>query len=155
MYAHVIFSGPARRMQLWYKQDENSTAELRHTFEAHDVGVNDGTLPDEYGHKCKCPPGTFLVGKPQHLNPPERPYGYFFTPLSDETSDGPMEEHGRDGIGVHGGGSDLPDPFADRQGWEWTFGCLRLQNEDNKTFVSFVEYVQSFGGKVEITVDWT
>jgi len=34
---------------------------------------------------------------------------------------------------IHGGGSDLPDSFAPRQGWEATYGCLRLQNEDGET----------------------
>jgi hypothetical protein len=31
---------------------------------------------------------------------------------------------------IHGGGSGLPDPFADRQGWKATMGCTRGQNED-------------------------
>jgi hypothetical protein len=31
---------------------------------------------------------------------------------------------------IHGGGSDLDDPLAPRQGWEKTKGCTRGQNED-------------------------
>jgi len=34
---------------------------------------------------------------------------------------------GRD---IHGGGTGLPDPMADRQGWKPTLGCTRGQNED-------------------------
>ena len=37
------------------------------------------------------------------------------------------DERGRD---IHGGGSSLSDPYADRQGWLCTYGCLRMQNED-------------------------
>ena len=33
---------------------------------------------------------------------------------------------------IHGGGSDLPDPFAPYQGWEGTYGCLRMQNADGE-----------------------
>ena len=31
---------------------------------------------------------------------------------------------------IHGGGTGLPDPFADTQGWKPTMGCTRGQNED-------------------------
>lgn len=33
---------------------------------------------------------------------------------------------------IHGGGSSLPDPYAPRQGWLCTYGCLRMQNEDGE-----------------------
>jgi hypothetical protein len=33
---------------------------------------------------------------------------------------------------IHGGGSGLKDPFADRQGLNPTLGCTRAQNEDVK-----------------------
>ena len=36
---------------------------------------------------------------------------------------------GRD---IHGGGSGLDDPYAPRQGWVPTYGCLRMQNEDGQ-----------------------
>lgn len=34
---------------------------------------------------------------------------------------------------IHGGGSGLKDPLANRQGWNPTLGCTRAQNEDVKT----------------------
>jgi RHS repeat-associated protein len=34
------------------------------------------------------------------------------------------------GRAIHGGGSGLPDPFADQQGWKPTEGCTRGQNAD-------------------------
>ena len=33
---------------------------------------------------------------------------------------------------IHGGGSNLDDPYAPRQGWLPTYGCLRMQNEDGQ-----------------------
>ncbi len=46
-------------------------------------------------------------------------YGNFYITTGDP--------RGRD---IHGGGSNCEDPFADRQGWHKTLGCLRMQNED-------------------------
>ena len=48
-------------------------------------------------------------------------YGTFYISTGDP--------RGRD---IHGGGSDLEDPFADYQGWEPTYGCLRMQNADGQ-----------------------
>ncbi|EMI5621421.1 lytic transglycosylase, partial [Acinetobacter baumannii] len=31
---------------------------------------------------------------------------------------------------VHGGGSGLSDPYAEKQGWRVTMGCTRAQNID-------------------------
>jgi RHS repeat-associated protein len=39
---------------------------------------------------------------------------------------------------LHGGGSDLDDPLAPRQGWEATHGCTRFQNEDIQDLVDRV-----------------
>ena len=53
------------------------------------------------------------------------------------------------GRGWHGGGSDLPDPFAPRQGWEATYGCGRLQNED---VLALKEQIIAAGNAVETEV---
>lgn len=166
-YGHIVFNGLSRRMKLYYKANKDAVPELRHEIEAHDVGVYDGLLPDAYGKNSKCPPGTYLVGSPQacavrqrdgsvrEMNDDDKAYGCFFTPLSDETANGPMEQHGRAGIGIHGGGSGSPTPFAPHQGWYATLGCIRLQNADNEgTFVPFVQYIHEHGGVVEISVSW-
>lgn len=50
---------------------------------------------------------------------------------------------------IHGGGSDLPDPFAPRQGWEPTYGCLRMQNEDGE---ELSKLILSAGNSVPLTV---
>ena len=39
---------------------------------------------------------------------------------------------------LHGGGSDLPNPLAPRQGWYPTHGCTRMQNEDIQDLVNKV-----------------
>jgi len=48
-------------------------------------------------------------------------YGTFYIKTGDP--------RGRD---IHGGGSGLTNPFAPRQGWVPTYGCLRMQNEEGK-----------------------
>lgn len=153
--ARCVFNGQSRLLKFYYQQADGPV--LRHIWKCHDIGVNDqniGVGQDEYGHLCKCPPGTnYILGTPQHLVPPEAAYGFYFTPINDDPA-GDMRLHGRAGIGIHGGGSDLPDPFAPSQGWEWTFGCLRLQNEDNAVFVNSVNWVQHNGGTVFLDVVW-
>jgi len=48
-------------------------------------------------------------------------YGTFYITTGDPRS--------RD---IHGGGSNLPSPFAPYQGWLGTYGCLRMQNADGE-----------------------
>jgi hypothetical protein len=143
---------------------------LRHTVPAHDVGVNDQYITagmDEYGSRCKCPPGDYGVGAPMACatrnpdgsvtknNSDDAAYGCYFIPLID--SHGNESEHGRAGIGLHGGGSDLANPFALHQSppWEYTYGCIRLINADLESIlVPFVKFIQSHGGTVTISVVW-
>lgn len=150
---HLVFNGASKTLKLFIVGDADGP---RHQWECHDVGVGDANPPngDEYGYRCKCPPGlNYGIGSPQHLDPPEHPYGYWFIPVLDDPN-GDMRLHGREGIGIHGGGSDLPDSFAPRQGWEWTFGCLRLQNEDVAALADSINFIQSSGHKVVLDVVW-
>lgn len=50
---------------------------------------------------------------------------------------------------IHGGGSSLPDPFAPRQGWTPTLGCLRVQNEDGE---ALSRLIIDAGNAVELEV---
>lgn len=157
MELHWVLNGQNRLLKCFIKGASafGKPDGLLHQFEAHDVGVNDYYVTqgqDVYGHHCKCPPGDYGLGRPQKLDPPERAYGFYFTPLTDTS--GAMAAHGRDGIGVHGGGSDLPNPFADRQGWEYTYGCVRLQNEDNEQFVATSNWAMDHGAAIKFTVVW-
>jgi hypothetical protein len=158
MKASFVFNGVSRILKIYlagfgaYGKPDG----LLHTVECHDVGINDHNVTagsDVYGHLCKCPPGNYGIGVPQHLNPPEIAYGRVFIPLTD--IEGAFSAHGREGIGIHGGGSDLPDPFAPRQGWEWTYGCLRLQNADLENIVTpAIEWIQSKGVTPILSVVW-
>ena len=65
-------------------------------------------------------------------------YGNFYI-----TSNDPR---GRD---IHGGGSGTADPYADRQGWVPTWGCLRMQNIDG---VELSQMIISSGNSVTLTV---
>lgn len=65
-------------------------------------------------------------------------YGNFYITSGDP--------RGRD---IHGGGSDLDDPYADYQGWEPTYGCLRMQNADG---VELSRLIIAAGNSVVLTV---
>ncbi len=47
------------------------------------------------------------------------------------------------------GGSGLPDPYADYQGWIPTYGCLRMQNADG---VVLSRMIIDSGNSVVLTV---
>jgi RHS repeat-associated protein len=54
---------------------------------------------------------------------------------------------------LHGGGSRLANPLADRQGWAPTLGCTRLQNEDIQTLVDIVRAVKEADPGMIITYE--
>jgi hypothetical protein len=169
LFGHLMFCGPQRELKIYLRNGElaGHKSGLLHLLECHDVGINDGLLSDPYGSKCKCPPGDYAVGTPmpcatrnpdgsvtQH-NADDRAYGCWFIPLADTEPDEAFAKHGRAGIGIHGGGSDLQDSFAPHQGWEYTLGCLRLQNQDlEHVLVPFINFVHSHGGAVKLSVVW-
>ena len=90
-------------------------------FECHDDfvhGYNEEGQPHE-----SLPNGEYVVSAEDPGGTDNGPaYGTFYIRTGDP--------RGRD---IHGGGSGLDDPFAPRQGWIPTYGCLRMQNEDGET----------------------
>jgi hypothetical protein len=169
---HLVFNGQSRLLKINIKGAGafGKPDGLLHTIECHDVGVNDQYVTqggDVYGSHCKCPPGySYTIGMPQACatrlsngnvkinNDDDQAYGCWFTPIGDDPA-GNMSQHDRAGIGIHGGGSDLPAPFALYQGWEYTYGCLRLQNYHNEQiFVPFMQWVLDKGGAVKLDVVW-
>ena len=170
MQGHLVFNGQSRLLKLFISGAANLGIPdgLRHTVPCHDVGVNDQYVTqgqDVYGNHCKCPPGEYGLAAPMACatrnadgsvtkhNDDDAAYGCWFIPLVD--THGNEAEHGRAGIGIHGGGSDLPDPFALHQGWEYTFGCLRCQNADlEQIVVPFVNFIRSHGGILTLSVVW-
>lgn len=63
----------------------------------------------------------------------ERGYGWIFYDMIDCDVKGKEDgenTNGRSGVGLHGGGSSLQDPFAPYQKLVPTLGCLRMHNYD-------------------------
>jgi hypothetical protein len=169
MEGTLVFNGQSRLMKLFIKgaAEFGKPDGLLHEIACHDVGIADGYPGDPYGHNHRCPPGIgYVVGAPMpcatrlpdgsvHINNSDDPgYGCWFSPLSDDPNHN-FEQHDRGGIGIHGGGTASPDPFALEQGWFDTLGCLRLQNKDNEQIlVPFINFVHGHGGKVTLNVYW-
>ena len=90
-----------------------------HSWECKDAffeGYNDAGQARE-----SLPIGTYTCSAEEPPAENSASYGTFYISTGDA--------RGRD---IHGGGSDLSDPFADYQGWEGTYGCLRMQNKDGQ-----------------------
>ena len=124
---HLVYIDGEERLKVF-----NPCGSLAFTCECRNQTTAHG-----YGNDGKCPPGTYDLLPPEaRSNVAE---GHWFIPLADVP--------GRVGIGLHGGGTGLPGALtADRQGWQVTHGCLRLQNEDLARVVSLLT------GPAEITV---
>lgn len=102
------------------------------------------------------PPGPYRAGSLHEIpesDPQSAAFGPFFLDL--EELNGQEMRYGRAGIGMHGGGSGLADPWhAARQGWQVTHGCLRLQNEDLMRVMDSIKFIRKRGGEAFITVVW-
>lgn len=80
-------------------------------------GCNTSGLPRE-----SLPIGTYPCIRAEISKGAYGPsYGTFYITTGDP--------RGRD---IHGGGAGLAKPFAAKQGWVPTYGCLRMQNEDGE-----------------------
>ena len=104
----------------------------------------------EFGHNGRCPRGEFVLGDPIAKDEPA--FGPFFIPIEDAPGHSAMADHGRAGIGLHGGGSGLDHPEAPFQGWVPTHGCLRVQNGALLHIVALVNACHAAGGIARLTV---
>lgn len=138
---HLLFDDDRNRAKLF-----DSDGHLLWACPMQNSTVNQGS----FGHNGNCPRGEFRLGDSIDLHSPA--FGYHFTPVEDYGEHREMARWGRSGIGIHGGGTGLPDPFADRQGWMRTHGCLRVQNRDNARLVSENRSVRHAGGVIYLTV---
>lgn len=84
------------------------------------------------------PLGEYIVSAEEYPAENNACYGTVYMATGDP--------RGRD---IHGGGSDLPDPFADEQGFEATFGCLRVLNKPGD---EIAKRVVAAGNAVALTV---
>lgn len=130
---HLIFDSDTQTLKAF-----DPDGHCRFQAECHDKAV----LGPGFGRWGRCPRGEFPLGAPQAHDEPA--FGLWFTPIENTP--------GRQGIGIHGGGSRLLNPFAPRQGWASTHGCLRLQNEDNTVLVAHLKSAILRHEKNKITV---
>ena len=133
MSYHIVFNRDTDVIKAF----DESNGTLKWTAQCRNVTVNDG-----FGHWGMCPPGEYKLDSPEIINPPEIPFGAWFIPLLDVN--GLWKVAHRSAIGIHGGGSGLPDPFAAHQGWQITEGCFRLQNSDLTHLVTLVKGGERF-----------
>lgn len=123
-----------RSKQRIYAMDENynevASWECRYAFYA---GYNENGERRE-----SLPLGTYHHVYAEITDEYGPSYGSFYITTGDP--------RGRD---IHGGGSGLADPFALRQGWVPTYGCLRMQNEDG---IELAAMIIASGNDVTLTV---
>ncbi len=102
------------------------------------------------------PPGLYELDRPQSISPRDEKafaLGAWFVPLKVFVSHDSVR-YGRKDIGIHGGGSDLPQPLAPHQGWEATHGCIRVQNVDLPRVASSVSNALDNGNHAWLLVSW-
>lgn len=141
---HFLFSRTTNRLKAF---DAKGRQLL--DVECRNRTVRDGQL----GHWGNCPPGCFLLDEPRPKN--AAAFGTWFVGLKDWEECRAMAAYRRSGIGLHGGGSGLPNPFAPRQSPPFipTHGCLRTANIDLAEVVHLIRGSQGVGGQCYITVE--
>lgn len=130
MKTHWIFNGETQRLKGYsFITDNRVKPEPNCVFnaECHNAAVEAG-----FGTDGKCPAGSYTLGAVEYTDGAHEleEMGDYFIPV--------LNVPGRDGIGIHGGGSGLANPLASQQGWVETLGCFRLQNEDLAQFQKLV-----------------
>jgi len=112
------------------------------------IDNKDGSLVKSWEGRSGFVPGFNEKGEPHESLPPGR-----YTVTAEVSKEGFKDKNGRPdhaygtfyittgdprGRDAHGGGSGLADPFAPRQGWADTQGCLRMQNEDGEDLSRYI-----------------
>lgn len=145
---HIVISGTAKRCVIW-----NKAGERLFQCEARTDGWEG---PGYDVHNGDTPPGLYECGVPifTQKSEPDRTwfaYGPVFVDLVELQDQ--ERSRGRAGVGLHGGGSGLPDPLAPKQGWYKTHGCVRFQNHDIMHIVkNFIIPCQSKAGTAYVNV---
>lgn len=123
------------------------------TYEAHCYGTNG---PGWHVTGGDTPPGDYRIRSVESIPSTDfqrDAFGPYFMALDDIS--GNETNAGRAGVGIHGGGTGLPGAYtAKRQGWEVTHGCVRLQNEDLRALVKYVQACHHDDGQAYLTVIW-
>jgi lipoprotein-anchoring transpeptidase ErfK/SrfK len=141
---HAVFNDTTNRFKLWEDRGEEPARQLM------DVEGRNDTVRLGWLRWGACPRGEFRIGSP--IRTDSAAFGAWFIPVLDRGAGGPMKRFGRSGIGVHGGGTGLPNPFARGQGWRKTHGCIRLQNYELEEVVRWIQRAQAAGFPTILTV---
>lgn len=132
---HLVFDSDTQRCKAF-----NDDGSLWAQFPMGDAAVNGPS----FGYRGRCPRGNYELGHPVAVH--DESMGLWFTPL--------LAVPGRDGIGIHGGGSALGvlHAFDPQQSLLTTLGCLRIHNADNKTLAPEITRRKAAGERCTITV---
>ena len=142
---HLLFNAAFRQLRC-----HGGAGEFHWSVQAR----GEGEFADQTRKNGNTPFGRYWCGTPEAIpatDKDSKSYGPWFIALQPEAGVAP----GRTGLGIHGGGADLATPLASLQGWETTYGCIRMQNADLDRVVKAIEYTAKTGGAVLLTVDWT
>jgi hypothetical protein len=138
---HMLLDAGARKLKLF-----SARHELVFECEARNRTVANGQL----GHNGNCPPGSYMLGNPSPRG--TVPFGDWFVPILDYDANHTLREHRRSGIGIHGGGSGLPFPFAGQQGWVHSRVLAGSEHADLARLVTLLERCSEDGGVCYVTV---
>ena len=144
---HIVVNAKTKKIKFF---DANGS--MRGMIEAHCIGTGGAYTV----YQGDTPPGLYKCGTPDDVlstDSDKSSYGPWFVPLVEQ--EGQLSRLGRAGLGVHGGGTGLADPYyASNQGWVATHGCIRVQNFDLNHVASTVKFVQKNGGTAWLSVHW-
>lgn len=162
---HVVFNRPMEKLKVF---DQNGS--LVDVFEASGDAWGDG-VSGPYGFEYPMPPGHYLLTSVQRISPALASEGAGQIPVVDldqgslnelvaagkangsasaltvggiTLATGGLQACKRDGIMIHGGGSNLAklrppqDPLAPMQGLCKTYGCTRMHNANLATLMTFL-----------------
>lgn len=149
---HFVVSGRRKKLKCYYV-DTLDHSSFRYQVEARCYGANGPGWKVPGGD---TPPGPYRIGQIHHIGPDD-PQAAAFGPVFLDLEELLDQERkfGRAGVGAHGGGSGLEDPWhAAQQGWQVTYGCVRLQNADLLRVLETVQWVRKQGGQAWMTVSW-
>jgi hypothetical protein len=165
---HLVFNRPTGKMKIFERDGS-----LWDIIDAGGDAWGDGVLADApYGHDYPIPPGHYALQQPQPIAPALASEGAWQIPVTDLSTQaltklvaahiasesgtdvtiggvslpiGGLARHGRDGVMLHGGGSNLANlnppqnPLEPFQPLCKTFGCTRLHNADLGRLAMFLQ----------------
>jgi hypothetical protein len=169
---HLVFNRPTGKLKVF-----EPNGSLWDVIDAAGDAWGDGVAGHApYGHDYPIPPGHYALQSPQSIAPPLVSEGAWQIPVTDISTAtlanlvnahraseagtqvliagialpiGELGQHGRDGVMLHGGGSNLAnldppqDPLAPFQQLCKTHGCTRLHNADLARLVAFLQPLMS------------